>query len=173
MRITRIGIVALGSVFALSALGRGGHAALDDAAIVGIFDAANAWDVSTSSLASKKATRADVREFGAMLARDHGSLRKQGHALAKKLGVKPTRVPADFPLLTDFHATMKKLKGLKGPAFDSAYLQHEVAYHKAVIDAVTTQFLPAIQNAELKTFVTQAAPAFQAHLTRAEQLLAQ
>jgi len=94
----------------------------------------------------------------------------QAVALAKKLGVTPTPVPADFPLKLDFEATMKKLNGLSGPAFDDAFLEHEVSYHKAVIDAVTTQFLPAIQNAELKQFVQSIAPAFQAHLALAENL---
>jgi len=55
-------------------------------------------------------------------------------------------------------------------AFDDAFLEHEISYHKAVIDAVTNQFLPAIQNAELKQFVQSIAPAFQAHLALAENL---
>ena len=46
-----------------------------------------------------------------------------------------------------------------------------MAYHKAVIDAVTTTFLPAIQNAEVKAFVQKVAPAFEAHMKQAENLL--
>jgi putative membrane protein len=172
MRITRIGVVALGSVLALSAFAPLAASALDDAAIVGIFDAANSWDVSTGNLAAKKAARADVRAFGTHLATDHAALLKQAKALAKKLGVTPAPLPKDFALRADFQATMTKLNSLSGPAFDSAFLEHEIAYHKAVINAVTTQLLPAIQNAELKTFVQQAAPAFQAHLAQAEALLA-
>ena len=61
---------------------------------------------------------------------------------------------------------MKKLQGLSGPAFDKAFLEHEVAYHKAVVDAVTTTLLPAIKNAELKAFVEKVAPAFVAHSRR-------
>ncbi len=58
-----------------------------------------------------------------------------------------------------------------GAAFDKEFLAHEVAYHKAVIDAVTTQFLPAIKNAELKSFVEKVAPAFDAHMRAADALL--
>ncbi len=46
-----------------------------------------------------------------------------------------------------------------------------MAYHKAVLDAVTTTFLPAIKNAELKAFVEKVAPAFHAHMLAAENLL--
>ncbi|HEY7569611.1 MAG TPA: DUF4142 domain-containing protein [Gemmatimonadaceae bacterium] len=144
---------------------------IDDAAIVGIFDAANTWDISTGSLAARKASRAEVRELGAMLARDHEAVRKQGRELAAKLAVTPTPIAKDFPLLKNYEATLKKLNGLSGAEFDKAFLEYEVAYHKAVIDAVTNTFLPAIQNAELKAFVVKVAPAFEAHMLAAQQLL--
>lgn len=144
---------------------------LDDAAIVGIFDAANGWDIATGSLASKHSSRADVKEYGDMLATVHKAVQQQGRDLAKKLGVTPTPVAKDFALAVQHEAAMKKLSALNGPAFDKAFLEHEVAYHAAVIDAVTKQFLPAIQNAELKKFVESIAPAFVAHKAKAEDLL--
>ena len=171
MRFTRIAAAAMVALLPTIVSAQGTKPKLDDAAIVGIFDAANTWDIGTASLATKNATRADVKTFAAQLVGDHKSVQQQGRDLAKKLGVTPTPVAADFALKVDYEATMKKLGGLKGAAFDKAFLEHEVAYHKAVIDAVTTQFLPAIQNAELKAFVQKVAPAFQAHLTAAETLL--
>lgn len=144
---------------------------LDDAAIVGIFDIANTWDVETGALAAQKATRQDVKDFGAMLARDHKMLQGQGRDLAAKLKVTPTPVPNDFPLKVAHEAAMKKLQGLSGAAFDKAFLEHEVAYHNAVVDAVTNALLPAIKNAELKAFVEKVAPAFVGHMKAAEALL--
>ena len=145
--------------------------ALDDAAIVGIFDIANTWDIETGTLAATKATRQDVKDFGAMLARDHKTVQQQGRDLAARLKVTPTPVANDFPLKVAHDAAMTKLKGLSGPAFDKAFLEHEVAYHGAVIDAVTKSFLPAIKSLELKAFVEKVAPAFVAHKQAAEQLL--
>ena len=145
--------------------------AIDDPAIVGIFDIANTWDIATGSLASTKGASKEVRDFGAMLARDHKIVQDSGRALAAKLKVTPTPVPADFALKVQHEATMKKLEGLSGAAFDQAFLEHEVAYHKAVIDAVNKSFLPAIKSVELKAFVTKIAPAFVAHQVAAEQLL--
>jgi putative membrane protein len=66
---------------------------------------------------------------------------------------------------------MKKLNGLSGVAFDRAFLQHEVAFHKAVIDAVNTTLMPAIQNAEVKAMVAKVAPAFQGHMLAAQAML--
>jgi putative membrane protein len=144
--------------------------ALDDATIVAIFDAANTWDVETGALAEKKGTTKEIRDFGAMLVHDHTMVRQQGRDLAKKLGVHPTP-PKDFAMAKDHEAAMKTLRDAKGAAFDRAFLQHEVNYHKAVIDAVTGTLLPAIQNQELKDLVTRVAPAFQAHMIAAQQKL--
>ena len=146
------------------------QAKLDDPTIVAIFDAANTWDIETGSLGVKRGRDTAVKEFSQMLVRDHRVVRQQGRDLAKKLGVHPTP-PKDFQLYKDHLAARKKLEKLHGEAFDKAFLENEVAYHKAVIDAVTTTLLPAIQNAELKALVTKVAPAFQAHMMRAQQLL--
>jgi putative membrane protein len=146
------------------------QAKLDDPTIVAIFDAANTWDVETGSLGEKKASTKEVRDLAAMFARDHANVRQQGRDLAKKLGVTPTP-PKDFAMAKDHDAAMKKLQGLSGKAFDKAFLEHEVAFHKAVIDAVTTTLLPALKNAEVKDLVTKVAPAFQAHMLAAQNLL--
>lgn len=44
---------------------------LDDGTIVAIFDNANTADIETGKLAAKRGHRKEVRQFGAMLARDH------------------------------------------------------------------------------------------------------
>ena len=176
MHFTRTPIaIAASAVFALplvaGAQQQGKSAAkLDDPTIVAIFDAANTWDIQTGKLAEKKGSSKEVREFGHMIARDHAQVRQQGRDLAKKLGVTPTP-PKDFAMAKDHEAAMKKLEHLKGKAFDKAFLEHEVAYHKAVIDAVNTTLMPALQNAEVKELVTKVAPAFKAHEDAAQNLL--
>ena len=104
-----------------------------------------------------------------MLVRDHKGVRQQGRDLAKSLHVTPTP-PKDFAMAKDHAAAMKKLRALHGAAFDQAFLAHEVAYHQAVIDAVTKTLLPALQNQQVKDLVTKVAPAFQAHMVAAENL---
>jgi len=145
--------------------------ALDDPTIVAIFDYANTEDIETGALAAKKGSTKEVRDFGAMLERDHKAVRQMGRDLAKKLNVTPTP-PKDDKSAKDHAAVMKKLKGLSGAAFDKAFLENEVAYHDAVIQAVQNTLLPAIQNAELKDLVVKVAPNFVAHRDAAKNLLA-
>jgi putative membrane protein len=144
---------------------------LDDPTIVAIFDAANTYDMETGSLAVSRGHTKDVRDFGAMLARDHRNVRQQGRDLAKSLNVTPTSPGKDFPLTKAHVAAMSSLRGLRGSAFDRAFLQHEVDFHNAVLDAVTKTLLPATQNAQVKDLETKVAPAFVAHRDRAQSLL--
>jgi putative membrane protein len=151
-------------------------APLTDANIAAIFDAANTFDIETGHSAAAKGSSAEVRAFGAQLEHDHTAVRQQGRDLLKKLGVTPG-LPDGSELVAglvkghkDIMAALDKTP--KGAAYDRAFLQHEVDYHKAVIDAVTTTLLPAIQNAELKALVVKVAPAFQAHMVAAQNLLA-
>jgi putative membrane protein len=145
---------------------------LDDPTIVAIFDAANTYDMETGSLAVSKGHSKAVRDFGAMLVRDHRNVRQQGRDLAKSLKVTPTP-PRDFALAKAHVEAMRSLRRLKGRAFDRAFLKHEVDYHNAVIDALTHTLLPATQNAQLKDLETKIGPAFVAHRDRAQSLLHQ
>jgi putative membrane protein len=144
--------------------------ALDDATIVAIFDNANTVDIETGKLAAQRGHSNEVRQFGAMLARDHEMVRQQGRDLAQKLGVTPTP-PAGDQSARDQAAVIRRLSGLRGAEFDRAFLQREVQFHKDVIAAIETTLLPAIKNEELRALVVKVAPAFQAHLAMAENLL--
>ena len=166
---TACGLVLLSTAVVATGVHANAVPTLDDPTIVAIFDGANTADIETGTLAAEQGSSKEVRDFGAMLARDHKTVRQQGRDLAKKLGVTPTP-PKDDQSARDHAAAMKKLRSLHGAAFDHAFLQHEVAFHKAVIDAVTSTLLPAIQNAELKDLVVKVAPAFQAHMLAAGNL---
>ncbi len=157
----------LASAPAVEAQAKGG---LDDPTIVAIFDAANTWDIETGAIAARRGRSAAVREFGRMLQMDHRMVRQQGRDLARKLGVTPTP-PRDFAMARDHVAGVKRLKSARKADFDREFLKHEIAFHKAVIDAVTTTLLPALKNQEVKDLVVKVAPAFQAHMAKAQSLL--
>ncbi len=137
-------------------------APLDDATIVAIFDAANTADIETGTLAVERGQSPEVRDYGAMLVRDHTAVRQMGRDLAKKLGVTPTP-PADDAGAKSHADAMARLRKVPAAQFDQAFLAHEVTFHQGVIDALNTTLVPAITNAELKALVVKVAPAFEGH----------
>lgn len=143
--------------------------ALDDPTIVAIFDAANTADIETAGLAAERSASREVRDFAAMLVRDHTQVRQQGRDLARRLGVTPTP-PADDPSAKAHAQAMARLRSLHGAEFDRAFLEHEAVFHRDVIAAVQSTLLPAIENPELKALVEKVAPAFRAHMLIAKKL---
>jgi putative membrane protein len=97
---------------------------------------------------------------------------KQATALVKKLKVKPEDNDTSKALKKEGQENIAKLKGLKGAAFDKAYIDHEVDYHQQVLDAVDKVLLPNAKNEELKALITKVRPAFVAHLEHAKQVQA-
>jgi putative membrane protein len=144
---------------------------LDDATIVAIFDNANTADIQTAGLGAQKASDPAIRELAKNFVHDHTKVRQMARDLAAKLKVTPTP-PKDDKSVAELSMTMSKLEHLKGKEFDKAFLDHEIAFHQAVLDAVSSTLLPAIQNDELKAFVKSVAPAFQGHLAGAKALRA-
>src|SRR5512133_3362642 len=86
-------IAAAAILIAIPSLGGARMRDLDDPTIVAIFDMANTNDAETGALAVQRGQSKEARDFGAMLMRDHGSVRQMGRDLARKLGVTPTPPP--------------------------------------------------------------------------------
>lgn len=166
-----LGIIAAAAFAALAgtALAQGGP---NDAQIAHIVVTANQVDIDAGKLAQRKGHGKEVKEFGKMMVTDHTGVNKQATALVKKLGVKPQDNDTSKALKKEGRENVAKLKGLKGAAFDKAYIDHEVDYHQQVLDAVDKVLLPNAQNEELKALITKVRPAFVAHLERAKQIQA-
>ena len=62
------------------------------------------------------------------------------------------------------------LNSKSGNAFNKAYIDNEVAYHKAAINEVETVLIPDATNSELKSLLQSALPLFKTHLAHAEML---
>jgi putative membrane protein len=101
---------------------------------------------------------------------DHSGVNKQAVALVTKLKVTPEDNPTSQSLKSGGAENVKNLEKLSGAAFDRAYVDHEVAYHQQVLDAIDKTLIPSAQNAELKSLLVSVRPAFVAHLEHAKGL---
>lgn len=143
-----------------------------DPQIAHIVVTANQVDIDAGKLAESKGHSKDVRMFGKQMVTDHGGVNKQAVALAKKLKVTPEDNPTSQSLKKGGEDNLATLKGLQGAAFDKAYIDHEVAYHEQVLDAVDKVLIPNTKNEELKALIVKVRPAFVAHLEHAKMIQA-
>jgi putative membrane protein len=145
---------------------------VDDAQIASIVVTANQVDIDAGKLASSMAANADVKKFGEQMVTDHTGVNKQATELVTKLKVTPQDNPTSASLKSGGAENLANLKNLKGAAFDKAYVDHEVAYHQQVIDALDKTLIPNASNAELKALLVKVRPAFVAHLEHAKHVQA-
>jgi putative membrane protein len=164
------GTIAAALLFSMFSLA---HAqAPSDPQIAGIVVAANKIDVDAGKLAKTRTKNKEVKAFAQRMITDHTAVNKQAGALVKKLKVKPEESDTSRSLQSDAKENMAKLKGLRGAAFDQAYVDHEVAYHQQVLDAIDKVLIPSARNAELKDLITKVRPAIAAHLDHAKMIRA-
>ena len=158
----------------LLALGANAFAAdaPSDAQIAHIVFTANQVDVDAGKLAERRAASADVKTFGKQMVTDHTGVNGQAAALAKKLGVTPEDNPTSRSLKEGGDRNVAHLKTLKGAAFDRAYVDHEVAYHEQVLQAIDQVLVPNAKNAELRALIVKVRPAIDAHLQHARMMQA-
>ena len=143
---------------------------VNDAQIASIVVTANQVDIDAGNLAKKQATNPEVKKFADLMVTDHTGVNKSATALVTKLKVTPEDNATSQSLKSGGDANLKTLKGLNGAAFDKAYVDHEVTYHQAVLDAIDKTLIPGAKNEELKALLVKVRPAFVSHLEHAKHL---
>jgi len=129
-------------------------------------------DIAAGKQALAKSHDKAVRAFAQEMVRDHTAVNKQALALVKKLHVTPEDNPTSQALARGGKDKLAELAKLNGHAFDKAYADNEVAYHRTVNGALETTLIPNAQNAELKSLLQTGLKLFREHQQHAEHLAA-
>ncbi len=143
---------------------------ITDANIAAIVVGANNIDISAGKIALERSENTLVKNFAERMITDHNAVLDSAVALVTKLGVTPVNNGLVATLAEQSSNHEANLRTLSGTAFDQSYINHEVAYHKAVIDVIENQLIPAAQNEELKALLISVIPAFNAHLAHCQMI---
>ena len=143
---------------------------LSDEEVAHVAVVANQIDISYADIAKEKSKDAEILKFAETMTNDHNAVIKQASDLVTKLSVTPKENAVSKKLLADAEQTKKTLRGKSGKAFNKAYIDNEVAYHKAVIGAVEGLLIPEAENGELKALLQNVVPALKTHLEHAEMV---
>jgi len=144
-----------------------------DPQIAHIAYTAGQLDIAAAKQALKKSKNKEVRAFANDMVRDHTAVNKEALALVKKLKVTPEDNDTSRALTKQADAKRAELAKLKGKAFDKAYVDNEVAYHKTVDSALENTLIPSANNAELKSLLQTGLKIFQGHEQHAEHVAAE
>ena len=167
--LPKTGMLAAAALFVLAAPAAAADAPTDPQ-IAHIAYTAGSLDVAAGKQALVHSHNAAVRSFAQLMIRDHQAVNEQALALVKKLHVTPEANPTSASLSDNARATMDRLSKLTGSAYDRAYVENEVAYHKAVNAALESTLIPNVRNGELKSLLETGLTLFREHQAHAEQI---
>ena len=117
-------------------------------------------EVELGRLAAEKGGSDAVKDFGNEMVKDHSKINDNLKEVAAKMNIDlPTKVNAKH------HATIEKMSGLSGAAFDNAYVPAMVSDHEKDI-AEFEKADQQVKNADLKKFIEDSLPMMKDHLEK-------
>jgi putative membrane protein len=119
-------------------------------------------EVELGKIAQQNARSQRVKDFGAMMDRDHSKANDELKSVAQSKGIE---IP---PSMNDHHRSMvEDMKKKNGNEFDKAYIDMMVNDHNNDIDAFKTQSNSG-NDGDLKAFAAKTLPVLETHLDSAK-----
>jgi putative membrane protein len=123
-------------------------------------------EVDAGNLASEKATDSKVKDFGAMMVKDHSAANDKLKALA---ATKNVTLPTSASV--GQMATEAKLKVLSGDTFDKSYIKGQIKAHKDTI-ALLKKEIASGQDPDAQAFAKSVLPTVRGHLKAIDAIAA-
>ncbi len=124
--------------------------------------ASDAYEVAAGKLAQNKATSQALKDFGAMMVKDHTDSTAKLKAAAAKADPK---IAPNSAMTDEQKADLDVLKSAKGADFDAAYKSQQVAAHQKALGAVQG-YADAGTVPTIKAWAQTVAPIVQTHLDK-------
>lgn len=123
-------------------------------------------EVEAGKLAQQKGADPKVKDFGAMMVKDHSAANEQLKALAAGKGI-------DLPgsSSTSQMATKAKLEVLSGGTFDKSYVEDQVKAHRDTVELLKKEIATG-QDPDAKAFAQKVLPTVESHLHAINQIAA-
>ena len=125
----------------------------------------NNGEIRLGQLAAQKGSTGAVRNYGQMLAKDHGKSGMEFSAVASTLGMSPTKETTP-----EADATYARLQSLSGTAFDKEFARVAVAEHRKHITMFEGQAASG-DSSEVTALAKKTLPTLKRHLEMAEKLV--
>lgn len=144
----------------------GAAAPLNEADRMFVMDAAmaNTMEVESANIAQQNASSQRVKDYAAMMLRDHTAAGNELKSLASSRNV----MVADT-VSSEMRNHMEEMKKMKGKAFDNHYMKMMVDDHQKTISKFENASNTAA-DPDLKNWATQKLPTLRAHLDSAKAI---
>jgi putative membrane protein len=123
-------------------------------------------EVELGKLAQDKSPTQSVKDYGAMMVKDHSAANDKLKAIAVSKNIKLPSSPSVAQM-----ATKTKLEVLKGTSFDKSYIKDMVKDHQGDIKEFENEASTG-QDADAKAYASATLPTLKTHLKKIEAIAA-
>src|SRR3569833_368897 len=124
-------------------------------------------EVEAGKLAESKGSSAAVKDFGAMMVKDHSEANSKLKTLA---GTQNVDLPSSSS--PKQMASKAKLEVLTGDTFDKSYIKGQISAHEETA-ALLKKEISSGQDAQAKAFAKETLPTVEAHLKKIRSIAAE
>ena len=128
---------------------------------------AGIFEVEAGNQAQQKANMQSVKDFGAMMVKDHTAANDQLKSVAASKDVSLPTSPSAAQM-----AEKGKLDLLSGDTYDKSYIRGQIKAHREVI-ALFKKEIASGQDPDAKAFAKQTLPVLEKHLRAADKIAEQ
>lgn len=121
-------------------------------------------EVEMGRMAEQKSSNPKVKDFAAMMVKDHSAANEELKSLAASKNV---TLPSGPGAHAD--ASKVKLEALSGVSFDKSYIAAQVQAHKSTV-ALLNKEISSGQDDDAKAFARKILPTVESHLKAADEL---
>lgn len=123
-------------------------------------------EVDAGNLAQSKTDNSKLKDFAAMMVKDHSAANDKLKGIADNKGIKLPTSPSIGQM-----ATKAKLDVLTGQTFDKSYIKGQIKAHQDTAALFKTEIASG-QDADAKAFAKATLPTVQAHLKQIKKIAA-
>jgi putative membrane protein len=124
-------------------------------------------EVEAGTLAQSKGSSQAVKDFGAMMVKDHSAANDKLKAIASAENVS---LPTSSSVKQ--MASKAKLEVLTGDTFDKSYIKGQITAHQQTV-ALFKKEIASGTDAQAKAFATETLPTVRSHLKKIHQIAAE
>lgn len=129
-----------------------------DQAFYGAFMRSGLAEIDAANLVLQKSSNAMVKDFAAMMIKDHTSANERVKALAAS-----KRTPLPSSASAAGRAVQARLASLSARIFDQFYIRSQIDAHEQLLELVATEATSG-KDAPAKAFAAEILPTVQSHL---------
>lgn len=153
-----------------SAAGALGSREYSDTEVLGLVRALDDTEIEIGRLGMSLATDPQVKSFATRIVREHRELKAATDSVAYQLELDPVLPEDDEDLIDDHRAAMRDLRTkAQGDEFDEAFLEHQIAMHRKLLDEVRLA-AERSQDPTLRALLAKTRDGMAEHLSAAEGL---